>query len=609
MSPLGDALDGRPDPEPRGAAASIAPPVGAPGGPTPYSALPGAAYLPSGHPGLDLLRPVPLGGSTVVVGSATAEPGEFAVDVALAACLQSSHARPVLCLVGLSRRATSSAVARIRAQGCLDRCVVVAAPGDTPPAEQFLAPFAALQAAKQLCSEGASAVLVLDDVTAHAELAGRLHPGSDPVDASCLHALAGAASTSPADRGSRAGLTVLASCRLPEAAPDDEAGRLAALVDAATAHFDRVLRLSSGLRAAGVAPPVADLASGGFAAGASAGMGALGYRLSRLAGETRGGAESAARGGAMGLTPEVEGDASRALYCRLRLLLTPDRGHWHEASQVSPRGGGAEATNRLAARMAREAALEAAGGTRASRDVSGIAFVAPAAAAGGAASPASASRLSAAQSAALGAVRARRSRPSGSAAPRVATGPRQPDGAAARVDTPGHDDAAAGSRRAIASACGPAPDAEAPWPHGPGAASSAALDAFVLLNGYASLVPLSRLGDLRARLHDAAANTPAGDLPPDLGDDAAAAAAAPDAPSLLDCLPRMLASPAALGPVAPSADAIRDFERSGARSGARGRRVVTLPPWAEASSGLSRALHKAAVATVQGIVDEPVARG
>ncbi|KAA0175308.1 hypothetical protein FNF27_03316 [Cafeteria roenbergensis] len=225
FSPLGVPLDGGPAPTgPRVHHRPIMPPSMAVPRVLHRARVP-SACLPTGFRGIDALHPLQLGGAVAIAGPASAEPGALAADVLAFTAASARAARSesggsaeqalqvtsVVCLVGRSRRATRTLIDQLTASGAMADCVVIAAPVDVHPAEQFVAPFAALSLAAELRDSGRAVVLVVDDLLRHASAATACAPSGSSVEAAALHGqLVDAAAQLSAERGAGS-LTLLAA--------------------------------------------------------------------------------------------------------------------------------------------------------------------------------------------------------------------------------------------------------------------------------------------------------------------------------------------------------------------------------------------------------------
>ncbi|KAA0146615.1 hypothetical protein FNF29_07948 [Cafeteria roenbergensis] len=559
FSPLGVPLDGGPAPTgPRVHHRPIMPPSMAVPRVLHRARVP-SACLPTGFRGIDALHPLQLGGAVAIAGPASAEPGALAADVLAFTAASARAARSesggsaeqalqvtsVVCLVGRSRRATRTLIDQLTASGAMADCVVIAAPVDVHPAEQFVAPFAALSLAAELRDSGRAVVLVVDDLLRHASAATACAPSGSSVEAAALHGqLVDAAAQLSAERGAGS-LTLLAAAAEQSTSDVLEAKRVSDAAESLLCHFPQVWTVGAELQATGARPPVEAVASGRFGGSASQGsaMQYLGSAAARLLADAGESAKAAARAAAVGLEAEARDDALRGLYARLRLVLAPVPSEW-EAAAAAPRWGDGGSATRLAASVASRAALEEAG-SRLARDAERQSLARGGARAPGSARPSTAaragaplaaggSRLSAAQQAALDSVRAARLArrgADGAAAAAAAAAAASSSSAGARgkssdaVSAPG----SAGSSIAPrwAGAADPEDASSSPedpprpsrvhrrtgaslsWAWGRATPAQTLVSLFASVHGYTLAVPLCRQRHFELRLWRAAQNLPA----------------------------------------------------------------------------------------------------
>jgi F-type H+-transporting ATPase subunit alpha len=74
----------------------------------------------------------------------------------------------IYCAIGQRNAAVARVIATLRDHGALDRCIVVSAAGDDPPALQFVAPYAATTMAEFFMERGQDVLVIYDDLTRHA---------------------------------------------------------------------------------------------------------------------------------------------------------------------------------------------------------------------------------------------------------------------------------------------------------------------------------------------------------------------------------------------------------------------------------------------------------
>lgn len=521
-----------------------------------------SACLPTGFRGIDALRPLQLGGAVAITGPSSAEPGSLAADVlaftsasaraARATPTSSTHSNlqvtSVVCLVGRSRRATRTIIDQLTASGAIADSIVIAAPADVHPAEQFVAPFAALALAAELRDTGRAVILVLDDLLRHASAATTCAPAPSSVAASAMHGqLVDAAAQLSAERGAGS-LTILAAAAEPSTSDVMEAKRVRDAAESLLAHFPQVWQVGAELEASGARPPVEALSSGRFGGSVSQGsaMQHYGSAAARLLADAGESAKSAARAAAMGLEAEARDDVLRGLYARLRLVLSPVPSEWEEAASA-PRWGDGGAATRLAASVASRAALEEAEG-QLTRDAERQSLARGGARAPGSARPGStrsgsvtgsagAGQLSASQQAALASVRAARLSKRGgadgaaAAAAAAASAGVAPGGSgfgSASGSTGSsiaprwigsydpHDDEATAAASSSSSADWPRTrrvkrrtGASLSWAWGRATPAQTLVSLFASVHGYTLAVPLCRQRHFELRLWRAAQNLPA----------------------------------------------------------------------------------------------------
>jgi F-type H+-transporting ATPase subunit alpha len=75
----------------------------------------------------------------------------------------------VYCAIGQRNAAVASVIDDLRAEGVLEKSIVVVASGNVPPGLQFVAPYAATTMAEYFMEQGRDVLIVYDDVTRHAQ--------------------------------------------------------------------------------------------------------------------------------------------------------------------------------------------------------------------------------------------------------------------------------------------------------------------------------------------------------------------------------------------------------------------------------------------------------
>jgi F-type H+-transporting ATPase subunit alpha len=122
----------------------------------------------TGTTAVDAMLPLGRGQRELIIGDHATGKTAIAVDAILR-----QRSTDVVCVyAAIGRRSSSvaSAVDAIQTLGAKDRCICVVAPGDVAPGLQWLAPFAACSMAEYFTERGGHSLLVLDDLTKHAEV-------------------------------------------------------------------------------------------------------------------------------------------------------------------------------------------------------------------------------------------------------------------------------------------------------------------------------------------------------------------------------------------------------------------------------------------------------
>jgi len=164
---LGRVLDGigRPIDEKGPIAADERRPIERPA-PAIIARSPVSVPLQTGVKAIDAAIPIGRGQRQLILGDRQTGKTSLAVDALLQQ--RGSGVIGVYCAIGQRSAAVARVIATLREQGALDRCIVVTAPGDVPPALQFVAPYAATTIAEFFMDRGMDVVVVYDDLTRHA---------------------------------------------------------------------------------------------------------------------------------------------------------------------------------------------------------------------------------------------------------------------------------------------------------------------------------------------------------------------------------------------------------------------------------------------------------
>jgi F-type H+-transporting ATPase subunit alpha len=156
--------------------------------------LPVREPLHTGTKLIDALLPIGRGQRELILGDRSTGKTALALDAILA-----QNPTGVVCVyaaLGQRKSTVAEVVASLRAHGALDHSVVVAAYADSPPGQQYLAPYAACSIAEHFMERGQHALVVYDSLTAHADVYRRIGllferpPGREayPADVFYLHA-------------------------------------------------------------------------------------------------------------------------------------------------------------------------------------------------------------------------------------------------------------------------------------------------------------------------------------------------------------------------------------------------------------------------------------
>jgi F-type H+/Na+-transporting ATPase subunit alpha len=143
---------------------------------------------------IDALLPIGRGQRELILGDRSTGKTALALDAILAQ--RESGVVCVYAALGQRKSAVAEVVATLRAHGALDHTIVVSADADSPPGQQYLAPYAACSIAEYFMEQGHHALIVYDSLTAHADVYRRVAllferpPGREayPADVFYLHA-------------------------------------------------------------------------------------------------------------------------------------------------------------------------------------------------------------------------------------------------------------------------------------------------------------------------------------------------------------------------------------------------------------------------------------
>jgi F-type H+-transporting ATPase subunit alpha len=122
--------------------------------------------LQTGIKVIDAAIPIGRGQRQLILGDRQTGKTSIAVDALLRQ--RDSGVIGIYCAIGQRNAAVAGVIAALRERGALDRCIVVTAAGDDPPALQFVAPYAATTMAEFFMERGQDVLVVYDDLTRHA---------------------------------------------------------------------------------------------------------------------------------------------------------------------------------------------------------------------------------------------------------------------------------------------------------------------------------------------------------------------------------------------------------------------------------------------------------
>ena len=122
--------------------------------------------LQTGIKAVDALVPIGRGQRELIVGDRQTGKTAVAVDTILNQV--GSDVISVYCAIGQRGDASARVIARLRASGAMDNCVVVVAGGEDPAGLQYVAPYAATAIAESFMRAGRDVLIVYDDLTRHA---------------------------------------------------------------------------------------------------------------------------------------------------------------------------------------------------------------------------------------------------------------------------------------------------------------------------------------------------------------------------------------------------------------------------------------------------------
>jgi F-type H+-transporting ATPase subunit alpha len=162
VDPMGEPLDGGERP-----LANERAPVEKPA-PSIVDRAPVSEPLFTGITAIDAMLPLGRGQRELLIGDHATGKSSIAIDAIIR-----QRSTDVVCVYAAIGRRSSSVAASIDAihrLGCKERSICVVASGDAAPGLQWLAPYAACSMAEYFSERGGHALLVLDDLTKHAQV-------------------------------------------------------------------------------------------------------------------------------------------------------------------------------------------------------------------------------------------------------------------------------------------------------------------------------------------------------------------------------------------------------------------------------------------------------
>ena len=129
--------------------------------------LPVTVPLATGTKAIDALIPVGRGQRQLILGDRQTGKTAIAID-----CIINQKGKDVVCIycaIGQRNSSVAKVIADLRDRGALDYSIVVVASGDAPAGLQFAAPYAAMTMGEYFMHQGRDVLVVLDDLTSHAD--------------------------------------------------------------------------------------------------------------------------------------------------------------------------------------------------------------------------------------------------------------------------------------------------------------------------------------------------------------------------------------------------------------------------------------------------------
>jgi F-type H+-transporting ATPase subunit alpha len=122
--------------------------------------------LATGIKVVDALIPVGRGQRELILGDRQTGKTGIAVD-----CMINQKGKDVICIycaIGQRSSSVAKVIADLRVHDATPYCVVVFAPGDAPPGQLFIAPYAAMAMGEYFMHKGHDALVIFDDLSQHA---------------------------------------------------------------------------------------------------------------------------------------------------------------------------------------------------------------------------------------------------------------------------------------------------------------------------------------------------------------------------------------------------------------------------------------------------------
>jgi len=122
--------------------------------------------LATGIKVIDALIPVGRGQRELILGDRQSGKTGIAIDTILNQ--RGKNVVCIYCAVGQRSSAVAGVIMDLSSRGAMEYTIVMVAPGDAPPGLQFVAPYAAMAMGEYFMRKGRDALIVFDDLTAHA---------------------------------------------------------------------------------------------------------------------------------------------------------------------------------------------------------------------------------------------------------------------------------------------------------------------------------------------------------------------------------------------------------------------------------------------------------